>query len=229
MMKKKSSVFLIIGLFVITFVGYRMTTMRAEAENQKQLSNISEMMQGVVNMSDPKVSISSNPYDYTIKNKAFDGIVNLGSSALPVLKNKIQNSTQNGLEEYLFAIAMEKIAKVDLKGDKFGWADSKEFCKVWDEHLKAIPQKVTSISNSDDDNKADKLIKLGTPSIPFIMDEVEQGNIEVIPALDSLLEGSKEVNYIKGSVNKEWIQANKQKFDGLRKIVNDTINKNGLR
>lgn len=221
-MKKNLALFLVIGLFVTIFLGYKMNLKTAEAEIEKQLSNdINVMMEEVVNMSDPKASISSNPYDYTTNNKAFDSIVDLGSSALPHLKNKIQNSAQNGLEEYLLAIAIEKIAKVDLKGDKFGWADAKGFVKVWNEHLKAIPENVKTIANSSDNDKVDKLIKLGIPSIPFIIDEVEQGNEDVIPALDNLLIGSKEVNYTKGSINKGWIQANKAKFDGLRKIVID--------
>ena len=62
----------------------------------------------------PQLSASSNPYEYIQNNKNFNDLVNLGTDALPVIAEKIMNSNDDGLKEYILAIAAEKIAKIDL-------------------------------------------------------------------------------------------------------------------
>ncbi|MEN6384707.1 MAG: hypothetical protein ABFD79_05880 [Phycisphaerales bacterium] len=161
--------------------------------------NISDIMQNVADMAQkaPEKAMSSNPYDYTINNANFDNIVNLGTEALPLIRDKINKSDENGLREYILAIAAEKIAKVDLKDDRFLWATGKDWVAIWDKHLQTIPQHVNDIVSSDaaNDVKVSRLVKLGTPSIPYILDHIESGNIELAPALEKLLEGNPSVKF----------------------------------
>ncbi len=81
---------------------------------------------------------SSNPYDY-IDSDYYRSIVGLGPAALTHIRKMILESDQKGLREYLLAIAAEEIAKVDLKGDTFAWANAKEWCLQWDLHMRLLP------------------------------------------------------------------------------------------
>ena len=178
-----------------------------------------------LSLSDIKKAASSNPYDYIKNNPAYDSIVNKGPGVLPELREKIANSPQNGLSEYVLAIAAEEIAKVDLKGSDFGWANAKEWVSAWDKYLETLPQKVKQISDSTAtvEVKINDLEKLGVPAIPYIMDEVQKGRNELVPALDKLLRDNGLVDYNRdwtSDVDK-WIKDNRAGFDGLRKMVED--------
>ncbi|KNZ70207.1 hypothetical protein Tfer_1082 [Thermincola ferriacetica] len=143
-------------------------------------NDINQMMEEVAdNSADPKIAMSSNPYDYIKNNEGFNNLVAYGFDGLPELRNKIRNSPNNGLEEYLLAIAIEKITKLNLKGENYGWTNAKEFSKAFDNHLKSIPNQVTNIvkSSDPDDIKIKNLIRLGTPAIPYIMDQIEAGDL----------------------------------------------------
>jgi len=187
--------------------------------------NINAIMHDVDRMAteDPSKAMSSNPYTYIEGNANYRNIVNLGSSALPVLVDMIKNSKENGLREYILAIAVEEIAKVDLKGDNFGWSNAKEFVRAWNKHLKSVPDSVNNITSSEQSNEAkvEALVKLGTPAIPFILDRIEQGRIELAPALGTLLKGNNKVDFNADLVENytEWARMNRTKFDDLRNIV----------
>ncbi|MCL1791712.1 MAG: hypothetical protein FWG40_10290 [Peptococcaceae bacterium] len=60
----------------------------------------------------------------------------------------------NVLEEYVLAIAAERIAKIDLKDDAFLWSTAKEWVPLWDQHLKVIKNNVEEITSSAIDEKA---------------------------------------------------------------------------
>ncbi len=174
---------------------------------------------------------SSNPYDYTKNNQFYDALVALGPEALPVLEDKVIKSENNGLDEYILAIAAEEIAKVNLKEDNEGkfiysWSNAKAWPAVWDSHLRSLPEKVKEITSSSlsKQKKADKLSRLGTPAIPFILDEIGAGNTEISASLDVLLKGDKKVvNFDSSKIDdiKQWSKDNNNKFEDLRELVND--------
>lgn len=185
--------------------------------------NISSIMDDVNKLAtqNPQAAMSSSPYSY-IDNANYKSIINLGSEALPILVDQIDQSKENGLREYILSIATEEIAKVDLKKNKSEWSTAKEFTKVWKTHLKQIPTNVNDIvaSNESNDKKIQELVVLGTPAIPFIMDKIEQGNVELFPSLDQLLRG----NNIKMDTvitdKTDWVKKNKSQFNDLRELVN---------
>lgn len=165
----------------------------------------------------------SNPYAFVRNSKDYDNLVGLGSAALPVIERKIVESEDSGLREYLLAIAAEDIAKVDLKGDDYRWSKGKEWPREWRKHLKSVPARVKRIVASGESNavKVEEIIELGTPAIPFVLDEIEQGNTVIIPALDELLKGNKKVTFKPKEIKepKQWVKANKAKFEDLRAMV----------
>lgn len=65
-------------------------------------------------------SFSSSPYTYIKDSKDFENIVALGNPALPILKKMLDESNNNGLIEYIYAIAIEKISKVDIREEQIG-------------------------------------------------------------------------------------------------------------
>ena len=171
---------------------------------------------------DPKSSMSSNPYSY-INNANYKSIINLGSEALPILVNRIDQSKENGLREYILAIAIEEIAKVDLKKNRGEWGTAKEFTKVWKTHLRQIPSNVNNIvaSNEANEKKVQKLVLQGTPAIPFIMDKIEQGNTGLFPSLDQLLRGNPNFTMNQSTPDElDWVKSHKSEFNDLRDLVN---------
>lgn len=80
----------------------------------------------------PKVATSSNPYDYTKGSKDFDDIVNMGNDALIYMLTKFKSSEENGLREYVMAIACSKILKEDPDTKK--WATGREW---YENYIKA--------------------------------------------------------------------------------------------
>lgn len=160
---------------------------------------------------------SSNPYDY-IKSPYFRRIVEMGPIALMPIRKMILTSKENGLKEYILAIAAEEIARVDLKGDSFAWTTAIEFCRKWDDQMGKLPVLVARIigSNQSIDSKNRALVELGIPAIPFIIDEINLGKNEFRSALNILTKGAGSLLEME---NGENLEAWKKKKSGTIKIL----------
>ena len=80
---------------------------------------------------------SSNPYDYILDSKAFDRLTSYGLEALPVVLNELEESEQDGLKEYLLALAVEKISGRDLRAEGLEWATGKEWLTRYQSTVKS--------------------------------------------------------------------------------------------
>ena len=189
-------------------------------------SNMNSMMDEVAEMQSTRVesALSSNPYDYIKNNDYYNKIVSLGTDALDLIKQKIDESNENGLKEYILAAAANDIAKVDLKKDTFNWSNGKEWVNEWDKHLRNIPDEVDKISSSkeksaDEKNKA--LTQLGVAAIPYILDKIEAGDASLSNSIDNLLEGNSKFDAKKEKVTDyvAWAKDNKTKFESIRSLV----------
>ena len=210
--------------FVVLLVFFMLNPPRSSNVNAAALAidnNLTSIMDKISNL--PPTS-SSNPYDYIINSNEFNNLVEIGPEALDIIKQRVDESSENGLKEYILAIAAERIAKVDLKGDNFGWATAKEWSDKWNTHLKNLTTNFKEIIKSDknSETKNAEVIKLGIPALPFIIDEIEQGNTDLIPALQKLAEGNKKISFDINSVNdyKEWAKSNKENVQDIRELVN---------
>jgi hypothetical protein len=117
-------------LFVFSLTGCTDKTFEQTIDGK--LSNIT-------NPKDHKVSISSNPYDYikgVDSNKDYQYIVLQGEKSLDYMLNKFANSDQNGLEEYIMAIACSEILKENPTAKK--WATGREW---YDNYIKQVSPK----------------------------------------------------------------------------------------
>ncbi|MCL2507841.1 MAG: hypothetical protein FWF05_01555 [Oscillospiraceae bacterium] len=132
-MKKNIKWFGIILSAVIMTTAIALFVPKGQSIEKQVQKNVVEMM-AVINqdvLGERMLSASSNPYDYIVDNEAFENIVKLGKDAIPFLLEKISASKENGLEEYLLAIAVAKIAGMDLNSEEFGWTSGKDFAGKW--------------------------------------------------------------------------------------------------
>lgn len=214
----------LIALFVLsfTFISYfNFFSKHGEAaissEIDRSMNIIIQQIQDLAK-NDPDLAISSNPYDYIKNNPEFDNIVNLGTQALPVIIEKIDNSSHDGLVEYILSIAAEKISKVDLKKkEKFQWQTAKQFSKNYKEYVKEVPKMTEDIitSKKSSSDKVNELTDLGVVAIPYILDGIEAGHNDISPALERLTDIT-----IDGKDKFEWMKENKHKYEHIRNLKN---------
>lgn len=181
---KRKVIYVFITLFIVVLT--LSSNFKAQASVEDQIhKNIINIQQSISDSASTPLALSSSPYTYIKDSKDFDNIVALGNPALPVLKKLLDQSKDNGLIEYIYAIAIEKISKMDIRKET-NWDNAKDFSKKYTTHLKKIPDQVEVISKEkiSSDEKNEKLIKLGTPAIPYIADKIENGDNELFPALD---------------------------------------------
>jgi hypothetical protein len=89
---------------------------------------IGERLKSISNPKDTKLALSSNPYDY-IKgldsNEDYKYIVSQGEKSLNYMLDRFESSSDNGLEEYIMAIACSEILKEDPEDKK--WSSGREW------------------------------------------------------------------------------------------------------
>ncbi|MNC40112.1 hypothetical protein D3C75_888030 [compost metagenome] len=220
---------LIVGMFALGFTATALFTLypnNTEASVEKQIdANITLLAKQIQNeiSNKTKLSLSSNPYDYIKDSEEYENIVKLGTKAFPVLEKKIDESGGSGLLDYIYAAAIEEIAKVNLKEDDSApWDTGDKFSEKWKVKLESIPGDVEKIASSEqsDEDKIRSLTKLGLPAVPFIIDQVETGKTELFPAIQYLVLDSGELGKSVSPVDSvQWTKENKAKFDDLKKYV----------
>lgn len=131
---------------------------------------------------------SSNPYDYVVDNANFEAIVALGLDALPILEQGLHATDADGLREYIMCIAIEEIARCDLKQfEEFAWDRAQVFKEKWNNYLKDMPTRVGQIIDGGQDLRAqaDQIAELGAPALPYVVERAEaidRGNGHAIVA-----------------------------------------------
>lgn len=194
-------------------------------------SNMNVIMDKVAEMSakqSPEM-MSSNPYDYIKDNSNYEKIVALGLDALPIIKDKLDKTNENGLREYILAIAAEEIAKVDLKNNTYNWINGKEWLNEWNKLLRFIPENVDIITSGTLDNNAKNaaLSKLGVAAVPYIMDKIAAGETEYTPSLSNLIKDDSiatlsETEKAGTTSVGQWVNDNRSKYENLRNMVEET-------
>ena len=142
------------------------TTSQTAAPAPADLGVLIEQMAKPYPDGDPRY-VSSNPYDYTKGNPAFDAIVAMGYDALAGLEADL---TAGGLGNYLDCIAIETITRCDLKQfPQFMWADAQTFATKWSSYLKQMPSLVEGAFalSSYYPRQTVGLESLGAPAVPL--------------------------------------------------------------
>lgn len=172
-------------IFMILFNQLNNKTVSA-IENEVQF-NLEKMEHSIDQMMevDPLLALSSNPYDYIKNNQYYDNIMNLNIEALPYLEKELKNSQENGLNEYIFVIAMQEISKVDINGileKEYAWENAKEFESKWTHVKNTVNDDVLNIIKSDSlslKQKENKLSCYGLLAVPAM-----QKNLKNMRSMD---------------------------------------------
>lgn len=87
---------------------------------------IDEKLISICDVTALSAAFSSNPYDYINHNKKdFEDIVSLGDDGLKYLIKKFESSKENGLKEYVMAIACSKI--LEENPESKNWSTGREW------------------------------------------------------------------------------------------------------
>lgn len=211
-----------------TFVWVNPQSLAFTASQSKVNLNEMRVEIGRLIEQNPQLGFSSNPYKYTENNQVFDRIVGYGYEALPLIEEEITKGDTYGLEKYIFAIAAERIAKVDLKQSPHRWSHAEEFVRSWRLHLQAVPSEVEriAVSQQSGDEKIKSLVKLGVPAIPYILEKVDAGHKDMAPALRQLIPES-DASGLKAESDatayKQWAHEHQEQVELLRSLVNKAV------
>lgn len=125
-MKTKKLLIFIVVCFVITFlivVSNQINNRRDDIMIDEIDKSLHEILYTL------KIDRSqSNPYAYT-ENEQFDKIVDYGDKALDYLIDELENSPNNGLREYIIAIACNDILGWEMQ--EKNWSTGKEWYQYY--------------------------------------------------------------------------------------------------
>ena len=102
------------------------------AEMQSQVRNdIAQVMSDIATAekANPAIALSSNPFTYAEISPALDRLVARGEPALDSIAEEIEESPENGLREYLLAIAGQRIMGADKTIGT--WSTAKEWARYY--------------------------------------------------------------------------------------------------
>jgi hypothetical protein len=165
--------------------------------------------------------LSSNAYDYTRDNPAFDAVVAEGYGVLQGLEDYLIDKDARGLDGYLVCIAIERITRCDLKQfEEFTWADAGRFQVQWNKYLEQMPSLVDGVLGSGVslEDQAKEIVKLGAPAVPFLVDHADSideddGN-EIAEALAAIVPDAEP-----GDTVEEFSDNNKGAISQLRAYI----------
>lgn len=171
---------------------------------------------------------SSNPYEYIEDDRIkpmYENLVSQGIDALPLIINKINNSTQNGLSEYIIAIAGEHIGKTELTevGEDFKWATAKSWTESVTSHIKMVEEEYYNIinSNKSEESKISDIKSLGVYVVPYILESINENDTKLIEVVNQLSNGNEYVNTYEFSENNfnQWKNDNIKKYSDLTSFM----------
>lgn len=121
-------------MIALVFVGMLALTGCTEASTPDAVrmrdivrGDIAEVMSDIdaADQQDPAIGLSSNPFEYADVSPALDRLVRRGEPALEPVVREIEDSADDGLREYVLAIAGQRILGTDrIKG---AWSTGKEW------------------------------------------------------------------------------------------------------
>jgi hypothetical protein len=264
LMKIRSCIISIIGIAAILMCVMLIQNKQVDAEeynNANKMASklnvaIHNMMEEIISKSNKDFRIlAGGPYKLTEDNKYFDEIVETGYPALPLLEDYISKSEQNGITEYLLAIAMETILKTNLREEYAQWGSSTEkglglnqddylqwenetdkdlvgtskgFINTYEVHLESVPSKVEKILKSQESkkDKVKNLKKLGIVSLPFILEYNDTESEVVIQCLHYFIPNSNiSLSNEEGNKIDTWSQANKKNLKEFKQYVENKKSK----
>lgn len=210
-----ATVFMVIGMSLLGRMDSASANKKVFPTNGKVTEYLNQMPECIDNM-DTSVQFSSNPYDYIKNNVCYDKIVSLGVAALPELNDYLDNAKQNGLIEYIVAIAIEKITGADINQiennpSHCGWQTAYEFRDDWKNIKNDLSENIDNILNSKKLSNEDKISRISN-----------YGKI-VIPKIESYLN-----NNINNKINSFEIDHESNNLSQLNNKLQELVDSENL-
>lgn len=174
-MTKAIKISIFVSLILIAALAFLFISLTQASTVEKDINDlIKDYNERLANPSeeDTKLFLSSNPYDFVEDNMYYDRIVAQGVASLAELEEISKSS--DSFTQYILAIAVEDIIKVDLKASgytsDFFWDTGDKFLVSLSEYKKFVSKEVESIVTSDIEisEKEEKLKELGVLAVPYI-------------------------------------------------------------
>lgn len=216
------SILLCITICYSILFGVNYETFAAKRSIDSNLTKIDKTLNQLYENRDVLLE-SSNPYDYVKDSRIkpmYNDLVNQGVDSIELIYEKINNSSEDGLNEYILAIVAEEIGKTSLKdldGD-FKWSTGKSWSKSIEKHLSNIEENCNNIMKSNDSTevKAKNIKNLGVYAIPYILNSINKDDTELISLVNDL---SMDSNTDSNDFN-TWKNNKVKKFTNLKNFIN---------
>jgi hypothetical protein len=122
-----------LSVSLMTSAGCASTTPQVDREAMRThvRADIAQVMSDIATAekADPAIGASSNPFTYAEISPALDRLVARGEPALESIAEEIEDSPDNGLREYLLAIAGQRIMGAEKTVGT--WSTAKEWAQYY--------------------------------------------------------------------------------------------------
>lgn len=218
----------IVGNFISAIIPsnvvYADTLNEIETEMTYLMSDIVAEMR-----SNPQMAMLGHPIQFIRGSDSYKNIVALGLKAVKPLYDKLYDSRDAGLYEYILAMAVQEITQENFVYNvDYGWKNSLEFRMAFEEKVNNVKFRVENIIADErlsDSQKAQQFKELGVFAVSSLIEEYNNINSKI--PKDLIEESIKEITAkyeilpigesIKGfdHTDSDFINQNKELFDSL--------------
>lgn len=135
----------------------------------------------------PELAMMGSPITIIEESQAYQKIIELGLNGVKPLYDKLYNSQDSGLYEYILALAIEDITKEEFIYNKdYGWKNSLEFRMAYETKVNNVQTNVEKIINDENLSDEDKLSKFkeqGIFAVSFLINEYNNNESKVAKAI----------------------------------------------
>ena len=186
-MIKKKLIYVILALLFISilFIGISMffpSNFSSNSVYASTLNSINDNMNRLMSeiekemRADPKIAMLGSPIDFIRNSSSYKNIINLGLNAVKPLYDKLYESHDAGLYEYILALAIEEITQEEfIYNANYGWKNSLEFRLCYETKV----EKIINNENLSNEEKIAKFKEQGIFAVPFLIDEYNNINSKV--------------------------------------------------
>lgn len=178
---------------------------------------------------DPKVAMMASPIKIIKESQSYKNIVALGLQAIKPLYDKLYDSRDAGLYEYILSLAIEEITQEEfIYNANYGWKNSLEFRMAYETKVNNVQTDVERIINNEtltDEEKTEKLKEEGIFAISTLIEEYNNTESKVSKkVIEDVVKDISSKYSVNNSISKssmenvetkDFINENKDLFDSL--------------
>lgn len=177
----------------------------------------------------PEVAMMGNPIDIIKESQSYKNIVELGLKAVKPLYDKLYDSRDAGLYEYVLSLAIEEITHEEfVYNADYGWKNSLEFRMSYETKVNNVQTDVERIINNEkltDEEKTEKLKEEGIFAVSTLIKEYNNTESKISKkVIEDVVQdisgkfsdnNSMSKSSMKNVEPKDFINENKDLFDSL--------------